>query len=190
MGIGSKLDRFALFGFPGRTAERICTTLQELNDLVPPRVCAAVLRTLFNGWCTGRRFQAHGQCMFGCNSRPQEDSIEHYACCPVVVSVARRKLRIRPQRWEQGLFITLGFNRGRCNPDDLVRRSLLVYGAYKAHSMLRYKPLLQGVSARDIIHRCILVGSGAQLRCEMLGRRIRVMHDGRPLGRFYCERKH
>ena len=53
--------------------------LHLLRSALPPRVRAALVRTWFNGWCTGRRFQQRCACIFGC---PAEDSIEHYSLCP------------------------------------------------------------------------------------------------------------
>eukprot|EP00959_Pyramimonas_sp_CCMP1952_P054540 1140117-Pyramimonas_sp.AAC.1 len=64
-----------------------------LRTATPPCVRAALLRTWFNGWCTGRRFQQQRACIFGC---ALDDSIEHYARCPVVRDFARRRLALPP----------------------------------------------------------------------------------------------
>eukprot|EP00959_Pyramimonas_sp_CCMP1952_P188673 3946033-Pyramimonas_sp.AAC.1 len=70
--------------------------LQHLAPLVPPRVWASVLRTLWNGWVTARRWpggpMAGSSCIFGC--RHARDSIEHYASCDAVADFARRRLGI------------------------------------------------------------------------------------------------
>ena len=49
-----------------------------------PCTTGAVLRTLFNGWATARRFRVMDArvCRFGCADG--DDSIEHYATCPAV----------------------------------------------------------------------------------------------------------
>ena len=60
--------------------------------LAPPRVFAAVFRTYFNGWCTARRFQQAGTCAFGCID--YEDSVEHYARCPVLARFGQKCLRL------------------------------------------------------------------------------------------------
>ena len=65
--------------------------IRRLRTLVQPRVLAAMLRTWTNGWCTSRRFQKNGCCIFGCK---QEDSIEHYARCKVVEDYAFRHMHI------------------------------------------------------------------------------------------------
>ena len=81
-----KLERWNLPGFPGRTAERFVRALSQLKEHLPPRVCAAILRTAWNGWCTKRRFQSLGACVFGCGAFLQADSVEHYSGCRVCVA--------------------------------------------------------------------------------------------------------
>lgn len=43
-----KLDRWALPGIPAHTASRCSQALQDLRSWVPPRICSAVLRTMWN----------------------------------------------------------------------------------------------------------------------------------------------
>lgn len=154
-----KLGRWDLPGLPGRTAERCCRSLDVLRGCVPRRVCSAVLRTFFNGWCTGRRFQGGGSCCFACGAWPQEDSIEHYSTCAVVRDFARRRLNICPRYWSRGIFVALGLNYGSCSKDDLTRRALLVYSVYKAHNLLRYKPLALGDSAIHLLSQFAVEGA-------------------------------
>ena len=46
-------------------------------------------------WTTKRRFQEGGSCcLLGCSEPNQEDSVEHYLRCPLVLGVARSRLRI------------------------------------------------------------------------------------------------
>lgn len=91
---------FVGWGIPGplgKVAPRICRNLQKLHLLLPPCVCAAVFRTVFNGWVTHRRFQQRNApgnvCMLGCSDHA-EDSIEHYCRCPAVLQILHRRLRI------------------------------------------------------------------------------------------------
>ena len=63
-------NRYKLAGPPAQIARRVYKNLLHLKNLVPPRVCAAVFRTIWNGWCTERRFQRRwgnsNVCMLGC----------------------------------------------------------------------------------------------------------------------------
>ena len=59
-----KLDRWHLSGLPGVTARRFLRALFVVKGHMPPRVGAAVLRTAWNGWCSSRRFQRSGHCLF------------------------------------------------------------------------------------------------------------------------------
>ena len=77
-----RLDRWALQILPGRRVDRAVRLLRGLAVEAPPRVWAAVLRTLCNGWVTARRFQTTGNCVLGCENC--NDSIEHYAYCGIL----------------------------------------------------------------------------------------------------------
>ena len=85
--------KMMIAGPPRWVAQRATSRLQRLPKLVPPRVCSAAFRTLFNGWCTARRFQCYDTCMLGCGSSAG-DKIEHYCRCPVTRELFRKKLRI------------------------------------------------------------------------------------------------
>ena len=54
---------------PAWQSRRALANLQLLQQLAPPRVCAAALSTLWNRWCTHRRFQKRhlvtNRCMLG-----------------------------------------------------------------------------------------------------------------------------
>ena len=84
-----KLERwrgiqYGLSGSPGRYSPQIVRRIQQLSKLVTPRVHAATFTTLWNGWCTHRRFQLRhlptNVCMFKCGGAA-EDSLEHYCRC-------------------------------------------------------------------------------------------------------------
>ena len=122
------------------TANRIHFNLSRLRSLVSPRVCAAVLRTLFNGWCTHHRFQrrhaATNICVFGC-SRSASDSLEHYCRCPVVLQVLHRKLRVEVTPRAALRLFMLDFSR---SDDNLLRCSALInYAVYNTFNAFRAK---------------------------------------------------
>ena len=83
-------------GNPETMGDRATEVLQALATAAPPKVWAAMLRTLWNGWCTKRRMEQIGGtgCIFGCAG--VDDSIEHYARCPAVADFARRRLGLTP----------------------------------------------------------------------------------------------
>ncbi len=74
-----RLERWNITLFPGIRASRALAVARRLQQLVPPWVRTAITRTWLSGWCTKRRFQASGPCLFG---RPRgEDSVQHYLAC-------------------------------------------------------------------------------------------------------------
>ena len=119
----------------GIAAPQCHRNLEKLKLFLSPRVCSSAMRTIFNGWCTHRRFQqgtaGNNKCAFGCGCNA-EDSIEHYCRCPAVLDVLRTQLRIivTPQR--AITFWTMAFNHS----DDVVKCSALSsYAAYKMFNM-------------------------------------------------------
>ncbi len=64
---------------------RAVSLFKRLGTLVKPRVVSSVARSHWNSWCTRRRFQQEGACVFHC-SPSAADSIEHYPFCRVFVS--------------------------------------------------------------------------------------------------------
>ena len=93
--VRKKLARWKLEGLPGRNARKVTKQIGELRRLVPPRVRAATLSTIFNRWTTDRRMKKLRQhstgCVLGCPSGA-EDSIEHYLHCPIWRDWAGRRL--------------------------------------------------------------------------------------------------
>ena len=87
-----RLDRWNIPTLPGHRCGRALRALETLRSHAPPRVIAAVIRCLCNGWITGRRFQKGGRCVLGCS--PGEDSIEHYAYCPHFHNLCSKHLHI------------------------------------------------------------------------------------------------
>ena len=131
-----KLDRWNLCGFPGITAERYLRALEVVKAWLPPRVGAASLRTAWNGWCTRRRFQQYGPCLFSCGSFLQEDSIEHYACCRTCVSFLRKRLHFQGPI-DRGHLVVLGTNHRGQSQEDIMRLGLWVYVLYRTFNYLR-----------------------------------------------------
>ena len=136
-----KLDVFNLPGNKRTTVLHCLGILRDLKRLVPPRVSAAVLRTMFNGWTTEHRFQKISQCKLGCCGFTDTDSIEHYSECPTVIRFARTFLNLSAQEHEPGLgnFVTLGGCYGTEMDSTLVLRAILVYATYRTSDLYRRK---------------------------------------------------
>ena len=77
-----KQKRWKLHLTPRMGGVRAASLFLRLGKLVRPRVLASILRTHWNGWCTRRRFQQEGCCVFRC-SGTASDSIEHYPFCTI-----------------------------------------------------------------------------------------------------------
>ena len=90
---------------------------------------------MWNRWCTARRFQEDGTCVFGCPGEAQ-DSIEHYAHCPSQVSFARTKLHI-PAEHSGSLQAFMCLNK---NVDDDLRAILVInlYACYAARNAMKH----------------------------------------------------
>ena len=132
-----KLARWQLPIFPRVAATRALLVMARLRRLVQPRVIAAVIRTWFNGWCTSRRFQQQGSCIFGC--RYGEDAVQHYLQCGVLHGFAAQRLRlvspVEPQ--QRRLAALLLLPRNSLDDVALTLRALLVAAAYSLHCKCR-----------------------------------------------------
>ena len=128
-----KLARWQLPVFPRIRAMRAARIVPRLRRLVAPRVLAAVLRTWYNGWCTRRRFQGRGRCVFGCGLGA--DSVDHYMCCSRVHGVGQRQLRlpVPADFMERGVLFMLLAASSQLSDETLVRRALLLTAAYRLH---------------------------------------------------------
>ena len=136
-----RLDRWKLHTLPGHRPRRIERLLHSLSKLAQPRVLAAVLRIVCNGWCTGRRFQRSDACKFGCKSGL--DSNEHYARCPRLQQCFNRHLNIpAPERgFELDEFLCMRVYNARLPPAALasaiMARAVACYAAYRTHNGIR-----------------------------------------------------
>lgn len=75
-----KQTRWDLNTWPRLAAYRAISLFKRIGRLVKPSVHASLIRTHWNAWCTRRRFQQEGPCMFGCSATAL-DALEHYVHC-------------------------------------------------------------------------------------------------------------
>ncbi len=149
-----KLERFNFSGLQALTASRCVRALTILKELVNPRVSAAVLRTLFNGWCTSHRFQGSGNCLFNC-SYWAKDKLEHYAVCPHVISFGKKFLNLYPgpDGIQPGQFITMGLNEGSVSDDTLVRRAIWIFSVYRTMSEVAHGTQLNSEELQELMRQ-------------------------------------
>ena len=172
--IRNKVERwrgisYGLSGLPGHYSNRMARRIIHLATLVTPRVHAAVFKTLWNGWCTHRRFQrrhwASNICFFKCgdscsistscsSSRGAEDSLEHYCRCPVVLRVANHLFHFSYPE-EMGLDLWALNSAWLDTPANMRGLALLVYGVYMAFNSIRYNKISDSAQAfHCIVQHC------------------------------------
>ena len=121
---------------PGHRARRAVGRLKDISRFSQPRQWFAVLRTMCDGWTTGRRFgERTSRCMAGCDA---EDSIAHYAGCPRIRAVALRQLGLPPLpnprlQLEAFLLLTTGWSQ-----EELKARALWTSSVYRWHCSMRH----------------------------------------------------
>ena len=140
----ARIERWVLPGPPLRVARRVLRHLAALRDCAPPRMAAAALSTLWNRWCTERRFQRIGPCVFGCAD--QADAIEHYARCPVVRRFACSFVRLAIPAPEAMQYFMLSHG-ALANTDVLTRTAIVIYAVYRVTERVRREP----ASAQDVL---------------------------------------
>lgn len=153
--IRHKMQRWKIQDLPPRVlTDRVTTLLSTLSTILPPKVTAAVLRTLFNGWTTARRSQRIGCCVFGC-SPTAHDSLEHYATCPTVHTFGRKWLGLPhhddplQRRYD---FITLGAHQHRSlDPDITIRKAIRIYATYRAVLTIKHSDNLSPQTASELL---------------------------------------
>jgi hypothetical protein len=149
-----------LYGPPAHVARRVHLTLKRLHSLVPPRIASAVIQTLWNGWCTARRFQdqshANDRCWLGCGAGAH-DSIEHYCRCPVALGVLARTLRIEISP-RQALAVWLLAHDALLEDEVLALTSLYVYAIYRTTNHYRHTRRTSPTWAADSIKQHIIQG--------------------------------
>lgn len=140
------LRRWTIPTLPGRRVRVAMRVLASIRGQVPPRCQFALLRTWLNGWCTGSRFGVQGsRCSAGCDG---PDSIRHYASCPRIREVARRRLGlVRRATPEEQLEDFLGL--GSADTAEAHRVRVTWAGAvYRWHTHLRHEAVPATVSVR------------------------------------------
>ena len=172
-----KLDRWKFHRIlEGTLARRAARVLHTTFQIVPLRVALVLLRTWFNGWCTARRFQAkQSRCLIGCAPNihaEHQDSIEHYAYCPVIVHFATHHLYLSDSEDDRLLqFLCL---RKNMSHEEQVVRMLLLYAVYTATNMLRYnRPRDSTFDMAEFLMQLVHQGA-SQMRATQ-----RALHDHR-----------
>ena len=130
-----------------------------------------MFRTWFNGWCTARRFQVkRARCLLGCGAGSTEgccDSIEHYACCPVMLEFATKSLNL-PPALVGGL---LNFLCLQSNLDSHLRtrQLLLLYACYSATNCLRFgQPHLAANSMHEFLLQYVHQGASQSASAQQV----------------------
>jgi hypothetical protein len=169
-----KLERWKCGLFPRIKAMRARLVSLRFRRLLPPRVCSAILRTWFNGWCSHRRFQGHGPCILGCGRG--EDSIEHYALCKFTGELGANLLALPRQHMQRPDEKTRRFllleGGSALNDDLLIRTALLTAVIYRLHCQHRRGPPLEDwrtvrTAGRQALHE--LVGGHARATAAVEG---------------------
>ena len=129
--IRHKLERWRIPTPISLLSRRAHNRLQRAFNLVAPRVAVVLFGSMWNRWCTARRFQEEGSCIFGCPGE-NRDSIE----CPVQVNFARNKLNI-PTVHSASLCSFFGLDANIS--DDLLTMAMLnLYVCYTARNKLKH----------------------------------------------------
>ena len=110
--------------------------LRQLRTLVAPRVQSAVFSTMWDRWTTARRFQGAGMCVL-CRVPHTQDSIEHYAKCPVVKRLAAQFLHLDPRQFVN-LHSFLLVNPLVTTKETLTTIALLAYATYRCTNFQRH----------------------------------------------------
>ena len=155
--IRNKLQRWQRkLGTPiGTLTRRLQPRMLKLSGKVPPRVMAAVFRTIWNGWCTAARStQTQAPCVLQC-SDTATDRIEHYACCPHTRWLARRAFAIEERHVHLGTFLLLDAGM---SDQDINNMALVVYAVYTVVNRIRHdasRTARTGTDVRDALENAI-----------------------------------
>ena len=163
MHLRRRLDYWNVRTLQGHRSRRALNMLKTLSEKLPPRVWHAYFRLLCNGWVTGRRFQRSCDCSFGC--RHGEDSIQHFASCPVVCNWIHANLGIRraPVGEELDHFLGLRIENDEATiyNNTYVSRGLAVYALYKVHNGARHNSF-GGASLEEVFKYFLQEGQAAE----------------------------
>ena len=131
--IRHKLTRWKLTTPIGILTRRLQPRMATLVRVVPPRVIAAVIRTIWNGWCTAARFQRVSPCVLGC-SHSAEDRIEHYAYCKFTKWVANRMFHLSSHELSLATFLLL---EDSMSEERIGQIAAVVFAVYTVTNRLR-----------------------------------------------------
>lgn len=172
--IRTKLRRWRVASVPeGILARRALTRLQQAFALVPIRVAIVLFRTWLNGWCTARRFQQRrARCLLGCHCELDDicqDSIEHYAHCPVLLEFASNTLHMPPSCLDNMLgFLCLNKEVAE---DTRILQFLVLYAVYSATNAIRAQPRGIHISCmREFLLQYVHQGASGSSKCQSVVR--------------------
>jgi hypothetical protein len=111
---------------------RFLRTTTVLMD-APPKVHNALLLTVFNGWCTARRFGLSEICPF-CSIWTSDCDLTHIMTCPIVFALGHHFLSL-PRTADKTAFFNLIPN---LDFDTLKRRSVHLYVLKRTFDFMRY----------------------------------------------------
>ena len=131
---------------PGYRVQRALDILARLRTLTSPRVQAAYIRTICDGWSTKSRYQGEGPCRFGCDHGV--DRLSHFAYCPKAREWALRYAGLRRPTFGLELDYFFCFaseallveqtTSQHATPDSILQsRAYHLYALYKLHNLLR-----------------------------------------------------
>ena len=146
--LGRRMQRLSFLLFSRARVARAISAMQKVNSLVTPRVGAALLHTVCNGWCTSGRYQQRGHCKF-CGRG--QDSLNHIARCPSVWKIMEEEAGIlRPPPGRELEFLCCMCSeevvREYMNPapdsiDAAIRsRAHALYALYRTFNWTRHHP--------------------------------------------------
>ena len=138
----ASLDQWQLNVLPGRRVDRLLAALHWLGKATPPRVVAALLRTITDCWITARRMpqrvRTRCSCMMMCDA---DDSIQHYASCIKVHEVGRQELglaRLATPGERLASFVGVAWAAPAEHGQQVRRRAILTTAVYKLHCWWRH----------------------------------------------------
>jgi len=135
-----------------------------------------VFSTIWNRWCTARRFQIqHSSCLLGCNARA-EDSIEHYCRCRCTSEFMARKLKLAPRIHANLHTFTLN-NPHITTTQELTMVSLLIYTIYTATNHLRHTTFPPGACIQDALAQWAREGAKGHRNASTVMDNLRNPHQ-------------
>ena len=127
-----------------------------------------MLRTLCNGWITGRRMQGAAPCVLGCTGGA--DSLEHYARCPAFAEFRGSRLGLVPSGRSERMdeFLGLHDRFGRESEGLLVKGACSVYALYTVHNWARHSPLPPVLAREGLAQRLREAVRGHARACALV----------------------